>query len=126
VGKSGALAAIYTIGNRNVQGIAEHPVTGEIWATEHGPMGGDEVNILKKGANYGWPVITYGVDYDGSVVSKETKKEGMEQPVLVWTPSIAVCPAEFVTGDLFPKWKNNLLVGALAFEEIRRLVLSKV
>jgi glucose/arabinose dehydrogenase len=123
VGKSGALAAIYTIGNRNVQGIAEHPVTGDIWATEHGPMGGDEVNILKKGANYGWPVITYGVDYDGSVVSKETKKEGMEQPVLVWTPSIAVCPAEFVTSDLFPKWKNNLLVGALAFEEIRRLVI---
>jgi glucose/arabinose dehydrogenase len=123
VGKSGALAAIYTIGNRNVQGIAEHPVTGDIWATEHGPMGGDEVNILKKGANYGWPVITYGVDYDGSVVSKETKKEGMEQPVLVWTPSIAVCPAEFITSDLFPKWKNNLLVGALAFEEIRRLVI---
>ncbi len=123
IGKKGAIPAIFSIGNRNVQGIAQHPVTGEIWATEHGPMGGDEVNILKNGANYGWPVITYGVDYDGSVVSKETKKEGMEQPVFQWTPSIAVCPAEFITSDLFPRWKNNLLVGALAFEEIRRLVI---
>ena len=122
-GDKGKLPAIFTLGNRNVQGMAQHPVTGEIWATEHGPMGGDEVNILKKGANYGWPVITYGLDYDGTVVSKETKKEGMEQPVLQWTPSIAVCPAEFVNSDLFLKWKNNLLVGALAFEEIRRLVI---
>ena len=124
VGEKGKLPAIFTMGNRNVQGLAQHPVTGDLWATEHGPMGGDEVNILKKGANYGWPVITYGMDYDGSVVSKETKKDGMEQPVLQWTPSIAVCPAEFITSDLFPKWKNNLLVGALAFEEIRRLVIE--
>lgn len=124
VGKKGALPALFTIGNRNVQGIAQHPVTGEIWATEHGPMGGDELNILKKGANYGWPVITYGVDYDGQVVSKETTKEGMEQPVVQWTPSIAVCPAEFITSALFPMWKNNLLVGALSFEEIRRLVIE--
>lgn len=124
VGKKGALPALFTIGNRNVQGIAQHPVTGEIWVTEHGPMGGDELNILRKGANYGWPGITYGVDYDGQVVSKETKKEGMEQPVVEWTPSIAVCPAEFVTSGLFPMWKNNLLVGALAFEEIRRLVIE--
>jgi glucose/arabinose dehydrogenase len=123
IGRKGALPALFTIGNRNVQGIAQHPVTGEIWATEHGPMGGDEVNILKKGANYGWPVITYGIDYNGTVVSNQTKKEGMEQPVLQWTPSIAVCPAEFMTSNLFPKWKNNLLVGALAFEEIRRLVI---
>jgi len=125
VGKKGALPALFTLGNRNVQGIAQHPVTGEIWATEHGPMGGDELNILKKGANYGWPVITYGIDYSGKIVSRETKKEGMEQPIVQWTPSIAVCPAEFVTGNLFPAWKNNLLVGALAFEEIRRLVVEK-
>lgn len=124
VAQKGALPALYTLGNRNVQGIAQHPVTGDIWAVEHGPMGGDELNILKKGANYGWPVITYGVDYDGTIVSNLTQKEGMEQPVVQWTPSIAVCPAEFMTSTLFPKWKNNLLVGALAFEEIRRLVIE--
>ena len=104
--------------------LALHPVTGQIWATEHGPMGGDELNILKKGANYGWPLITYGVDYSGDIVSKETRKVGMEQPIVQWTPSIAVCPAEFITSNLFSRWKNNLLVGALAFEEIRRLVIE--
>lgn len=119
-----ALPAIYSIGNRNVQGFATNPVTGATWMTEHGPMGGDEVNVLKKGANYGWPVITYGIDYSGKIVSNETKKEGMEQPITQWTPSIAVCPAEFVTSKLFSKWSNNLLVGALAFEEVRRLVIN--
>lgn len=122
--KKGMLPAIYTIGNRNVQGLAQHPVTGEIWATEHGPMGGDELNILKKGANYGWPLVTFGVDYSGEIVSDKTEMEGMEPPVLHWTPSIAVCPAEFVTGEPFARWKNNLIVGALAFEEIRRLVIQ--
>ena len=121
----GALPAIFTIGNRNVQGIVQHPVTGEIWATEHGPKGGDELNILKKGGNYGWPVITYGVDYSGEPVSDKTHLEGMEQPIIQWTPSIAVCPAEFCTSPLFPKWKNDLMVGALAFEELRRLVIEK-
>lgn len=124
VGKKGALPAIFTIGNRNVQGMAQHPVTGEIWATEHGPMGGDELNILKKGANYGWPLATFGVDYSGEIVSDKTDIPGIESPVIHWTPSIAVCPAEFVTGRRFTKWKNNLLVGALAFEEIRRLVIE--
>ncbi|MEO5599459.1 MAG: PQQ-dependent sugar dehydrogenase [Cyclobacteriaceae bacterium] len=124
VKKKGAIAAIFTVGNRNVQGIAQHPVTGDLWATEHGPMGGDELNILKKGANYGWPLVTYGIDYSGDTVSAETQKKGIEQPVVQWTPSIAVCPAEFVTGNLFSKWKNNLLVGALGFEEIRRLVIE--
>lgn len=120
---AGALPAIFTIGNRNVQGIAQHPVTGDIWATEHGPRGGDELNILKKGANYGWPEITYGIDYSGKPVSEKTEQRGMEQPVVQWTPSIAVCPAEFVTSAQFSKWKNNLLVGALAFEELRLLVI---
>jgi glucose/arabinose dehydrogenase len=119
----GALPAVFTLGNRNVEGIALHPVTGSIWATEHGPRGGDELNILKKGANYGWPVVTYGIDYSGNIVSGKTEQKGMEQPVVQWTPSIAVCPAEFVTGPLFPKWRNNLLVGALGFEELRRLVI---
>ena len=95
-----ALGAIYSIGNRNVQGFAQHPVTGEIWMTEHGPMGGDELNILKKGANYGWPVITYGVDYSGEIVSNDTLKAGMLQPVIYWTPSIAVCPTEYVNSKL--------------------------
>lgn len=123
-GKKNLLQAIYSIGNRNVQGIAQHPVTGEIWATEHGPMGGDELNILKKGANYGWPLITYGVDYDGSIVSADKQKAGMEQPVRQWTPSPGICAAEFVTGDQFSLWKNNLLIGNLAFEEIKRLTID--
>lgn len=125
VGKKGALQAVFTLGNRNAQGLALHPVTGEIWATEHGPMGGDELNILKKGKNYGWPLTTYGVDYSGEVVSDKTEAPGIEPPIVEWTPSIAVCPAEFMTSPLFPKWRNNLMVGALAFEEIRRLVIEK-
>ncbi len=123
VNTPGALPAIFTLGNRNVQGITQHPITGALWATEHGPRGGDELNILKKGANYGWPVITCGIDYSGEIVSEKTRQKGMEQPVVQWTPSIAVCPAEFCTSPLFSKWKNNLLIGALAFEELRRLVI---
>lgn len=120
-----ALSAIFSIGNRNVEGIAQHPVTGEIWASEHGPRGGDELNILKKGANHGWPVITYGIDYSGAKVSDKDHQEGMEQPVTQWTPSIAVCPIEFCTSPLFPKWKNDLFVGALAYEELQRLSINK-
>ncbi len=120
----GALPQIFTVGNRNVQGISQHPKTGEIWFTEHGPMGGDELNILQKGGNYGWPVITYGKDYDGSVVSNKTQQEGMLQPITQWTPSIAVCPAEFNGSSKFPLWKNHLFVGALAFEEVRRLKVN--
>ena len=123
VNTPGSLPAIFSIGNRNVQGIAQHPVTGAIWATEHGPRGGDEVNILKKGANYGWPVITYGIDYSGKSVSEKTEQKGMKEPIVQWTPSIAVCPAEFITSPLFTNWKNNLIVGALGFEELRRLVI---
>lgn len=121
VANENALHAIYSFGNRNVQGLAQHPVTGVIYASEHGPQGGDELNILKKGANYGWPVITYGIDYDGSIISMDSVKEGMEQPIIHWTPSIAVSAIEFVSSAQFPKWKNQLLVGALKFEELRRL-----
>ena len=124
VAQKGALPAIYSMGNRNVQGIAQQPETGAIWATEHGPMGGDELNILKKGANFGWPAITYGIDYSGEIVSDKTHQEGMEQPVTQWTPSIAVCPIAFSTSALFPAWKDDLLAGALAFEELRRLVIE--
>ncbi|WP_299577960.1 PQQ-dependent sugar dehydrogenase [uncultured Sunxiuqinia sp.] len=118
-----ALPAIYTLGNRNTQGLALHPQTGAIWSTDHGPQGGDELNILQKGANYGWPVITHGIGYNGEVISRKNRKKGMEQPVVQWTPSIAVCPTEFVTSPLFPKWHNNLLLGGLAFQELRRLEL---
>ncbi|MBT32560.1 MAG: glucose sorbosone dehydrogenase [Thalassobius sp.] len=124
INEAGALKAIYSIGNRNVQGISQHPQTGEIWATEHGPRGGDELNIIRKGANYGWPVITYGINYDGSQITDKTEQEGMEQPIVYWTPSIAACPTEFVESPLFSAWENNLLVGALAFQELRRLVIE--
>jgi glucose/arabinose dehydrogenase len=120
-GKPGALEAIYTIGNRNVQGIDQHPVTGAIWGTEHGPMGGDELNILELGHNYGWPVITYGIDYDGTIVSDLTHQEGMEQPIKFWKPSPGISALEFYTGEMFPKWKNQAFVGALVFQEIKRL-----
>ena len=123
-GKENYLQAIYSWGNRNVQGLAQHPLTGVIYASEHGPKGGDELNILKNGANYGWPVITYGVDYSGSIISNDTLKEGMEQPITYWTPSIAVSAIEFVNGGRFTRWKNNLLVAALAFQELRRLVIE--
>ena len=123
-GSDNYLQAIYSWGNRNVQGLAQHPVTGVIFASEHGPKGGDELNILKKGANYGWPVITYGVDYSGKIISNDTIKEGMESPITYWTPSIAVGAIEFVTSKRFPRWENNLLVGALAFQELRRLVID--
>ena len=123
-GEPGALQAIFTIGNRNVQGIGRHPVTGDIWAVEHGPMGGDELNILEKGKNYGWPVITYGLNYDGSIVSDLTEKEGMEQPIKYWKPSPGLGPLEFYTGSLFPKWKNKLVVGAMVFEEIKLLTIG--
>lgn len=123
VNSTGALPALFSIGNRNVQGLAVHPITGAIWASEHGPRGGDELNILKKGANYGWPLVTYGIDYSGKTVSEKTEEIGLEQPIVQWTPSIAVCPLEFMNSPLFPKWKNNLMLGALAFEEWRRLVI---
>lgn len=115
------LSSLYTLGNRNPQGISVHPETDEIWAAEHGPLGGDELNLIRKGINYGWPVITYGSNYDGSSITEYTKKEGYAQPSLYWKPSIAVCGMEFYQGDAFPKWKNKLLVGALKYEDVRIL-----
>lgn len=124
VGKSDRLPEIYTFGNRNVQGMALNPETGIVWAHEHGPQGGDELNILRPGVNYGWPAITYGVNYDNSVISKDTARTGMAQPVIHWTPSIAPSGMAFYTGDKFPKWKGNIFVGALKYRQIRRLVLK--
>lgn len=124
VGRENVYEGIYSYGNRNAQGISQHPENGGIWATEHGPKGGDELNLIKKGLNYGWPLVTHGIDYDGSVVSSFSEMAGMESPVHQWTPSIAASGTDFVTSPLLPKWKNNLLVGALKFEEVRRMVIE--
>ncbi len=114
----------WSIGHRNIQGAALHPDTGQLWTIEHGARGGDEVNTPKAGRNYGWPVITYGRDYSGAKIGIGTHKDGMEQPVHYWDPSIAPSGAAFYSGDLFPQWKGNLLVGALKFRLLARLTLS--
>ncbi len=116
-----AMPSIYCYGNRNPQGLAFHPATGELWEAEHGPMGGDEINLIRPGRNYGWPVITYGRNYNGSTITDIVRKEGMEQPVWYWNPSTAVCGIAFYHGNLFPKWNNKLLVGALKYEDLRVL-----
>jgi glucose/arabinose dehydrogenase len=114
VGRKGWKPEKYTLGNRNMQGAALHPLTGELWAHEHGPQGGDEVNIIRPGVNYGWPVITYGRNYViGTRIGEGTHKPGMAQPQHYWTPSIAPSGMTFYTGDRFPHWRNDLFVGAL-------------
>ncbi|PWK51905.1 PQQ-dependent sugar dehydrogenase [Pleionea mediterranea] len=120
---SGDKPAIYSYGHRNPQGMALHPETGDIWIHEHGPKGGDEINIVKRGRNYGWPVISYGVNYDGSAFTELTKKQGMEQPEHYWVPSIAPSGMTFVTSDKYPDWQGHLLVGSLKFGY---LVLVKI
>lgn len=124
VGQAGAKEAIYTFGNRNPQGMAKHPETGEIWSHEHGPQGGDEINIAKKGANYGWSIVTYGIDYDGTTISTQNKKPGIEDPIFYWLPSIAPSGMAFVTGDRYPDWKGHLLVGSLKFQYLELLKLK--
>lgn len=120
-GQQNLVQTIYSYGHRNPQGLAVHPTTGKVWDTEHGPLGGDELNLIKAGKNYGWPVISYGINYNGTIMTDLTAKEGMEQPNFYWKPSIAVCGLDFYAGDLFPKWQNKLLVGALKFEEVQLL-----
>jgi aldose sugar dehydrogenase len=119
-----ALPEIYTYGNRNAQGMSIHPVTGRVWQNEHGPRGGDELNLMEPGANYGWPEITHGIDYDGSTITQDTARAGMEQPVVHWTPSIAVSGMTVYTGDAFPAWEGDFFVGALRQQHIRRLVMD--
>ena len=116
VGKNGAKEAIYSYGHRNPQGLVKNPTTGAIWEHEHGPKGGDEINIIKKGANYGWPVVTYGIDYDDTTISKIQEKPGIENPIYYWIPSIAPSGMTFVTSDKYPDWKGNLLIGSLKFQ----------
>lgn len=125
VNEPGAVPSIWSHGHRNPQGLAQHPVTGELWEAEHGPRGGDELNWIQPGKNYGWPIICYGMEYNGTPVGAGlTAKEGLEQPATYWTPVIAVCGIGFYTGDKFPKWKNDLFVTGLASQELRRLVLN--
>jgi len=120
----GAYHTIWTYGNRNPQGLDAHPVTGAIFESEHGPRGGDEINLVEKGRNYGWPVITYGMNYNGKPITEKTSAPGMEQPLHYWTPSIAVCGMDFYEGDAFPDWQNNLFAGGLASQELHRLVIE--
>jgi glucose/arabinose dehydrogenase len=120
----GAYPSIWSYGHRNPQGLDLDPRTGKLWETEHGPRGGDEVNLVQRGLNYGWPVITYGMNYNGSPITDATAKEGMIQPIHYWVPSIAVCGIDFYEGDKFPGWKNNLFAGGMASEELHRLVIE--
>lgn len=126
VARRDALPEIYSYGHRNIQGAARHPETGRIWIVEHGPHGGDEVNVLQPGGNYGWPVITYGVEYGtGAPIGEGTHKPGMVQPLWYWVPSsIAPSGAAFYQGDRFPRWQGNLLVGALRERMLVRLKLD--
>ena len=121
VGKEGAVKGLWTIGHRNPQGLDMDPRDGSLYSTEHGPRGGDELNWIRPGLNYGWPVITWGMNYNGTPITGLTEKEGMEQPVIYWQPSIAACGLDFYRGDRFPGWKHDLFAGALAQKEIRRL-----
>jgi glucose/arabinose dehydrogenase len=121
VHQAGARPEIWAYGVRNAEGLAYEPGTGKLWENENGPQGGDEVNIIEKGKNYGWPVIGYGVDYGGAKIHESTHKAGMEQPVWYWVPSIAPSGMAFYTGDLFAAWKGNIFIGALKFELLVRL-----
>ena len=120
----GALPGIWSYGHRNPQGMDQDPITGLLWESEHGPRGGDEINLVEKGLNYGWPVITYGMNYNGTPITEETHREGMEQPKLHWTPSIAVAGIDFYEGEAFPGWTGKLLAGGMASEELHLLTIE--
>lgn len=124
VNKAGAIPGIWSYGHRNPQGLVMDPRDGALYSTEHGPRGGDELNLILPGRNYGWPVITFGMNYNGTPMVAITEKEGMEQPLVHWTPSTAVCGLDIVTGERFPKWKHDLLSGGLAQQEVRRIRIS--
>ena len=124
VEQPGQKKAIFSYGHRNPQGMLTHPKTGKIWVHEHGPKGGDEINVIRKGKNYGWPIITYGINYSGTPITSETEKQGMEQPFYYWVPSIAPSGMAFSTSDIYPEWKDQLFVGSLKFQYLERLVLK--
>ena len=124
VNEEGSRSAIFSYGHRNLQGLIYHPVYKTIWEHEHGPRGGDELNEIKKGANYGWPIITYGINYSGTSITDETSKQGMEQPLYYWVPSIAPSGMAYVDSDIYPNWKGNILIGSLSFQYLERLVMK--
>jgi aldose sugar dehydrogenase len=123
-GSPDAKPEIWSYGHRNVQAAALHPETGELWTSEHGAQGGDEINVVQAGKNYGWPVITYGKDYSGAKIGEGTAKQGMEQPIHYWDPSIAPSGMLFYTGNAFPGWKGNLFIGSLKFLYLNRITLQ--
>jgi len=116
----GAKKAIYSYGHRNPQGLIYNPAVDQIWDSEHGPRGGDEMNIIRAGENNGWPVISYGINYNGTKFTDITKKEGMQDPLLYWVPSIAPCGMDYVTSDYYPEWKGDILIGSLKFRYLNR------
>ncbi len=124
VSNGNAKPEIWSYGHRNPQGLAWNPFTQELWAHEHGPKGGDEINIIKKGANYGWPLASFGIDYNGDTITQDTALAGMENPIHYWVPSIAPCGMTFLNSDVYPQWKGNLFIGALAGAALHRLELS--
>lgn len=120
----GAMGSIFSYGHRNPQGLALNPGSGQIWDTEHGPRGGDEINVIEKGKNYGWPVISYGINYNGTKFTDLTEKEGMEQPISYWVPSIGACGMTFIHGGKYPNWEGDLLAGSLSFSYLERLEIE--
>jgi glucose/arabinose dehydrogenase len=119
VGQEGFAAELWTYGNRNIQGLDFNPATGELWGHEHGPQGGDEINILRPGLNFGWPLATFGQQYGGGVIG-DTAGAGLTQPLLYWTPSIAPCGMTFLRSDVYPGWKGSLFIGALVGQHLNR------
>ena len=124
VGKEKALPSIWAWGTRNAQGLRFDPTTGILWETEHGPRGGDELNIIRRGENYGWPLISYGINYNGSIITERADAPGLQQPIIQWTPSIATGGLEIISGKGFPAWRGDLITSALAGEKIVRLELD--
>jgi glucose/arabinose dehydrogenase len=125
VNRAGAKPEIWSYGHRNVQGLSIHPETGDLWADEHGPQGGDELNLIQPGKNYGWPVIGYGVNYQtGLAIHSGTHRQGMEQPMRVWVPSIGISGLMIYTGDRFPQWRGNLFIGGMAGQQLSRLTMN--
>jgi glucose/arabinose dehydrogenase len=122
--QAGARPEIWSIGHRNIQGMTRDPVSGRVWATEHGSRGGDELNVVEGGNNYGWPEVTYSNEYWGPRISDETSRPGVADPTLVWTPSKAPSGLAVYTGDKYPQWKGNLFSGALKFQHVRRIVVN--
>ncbi|MBK1879010.1 PQQ-dependent sugar dehydrogenase [Pelagicoccus mobilis] len=121
VGQKNVYPSIWSFGHRNPQGLDIHPITGEIWSSEHGPRGGDEINLIRPAINYGWPIVSYGINYDGTPISEKPTAPGLEDPKHHWTPSIGVSSINFYLGDLFPLWKHDLFVGGLSAHELHRL-----